>query len=75
MGTNEFPDRLSGLMSKKGVSEYKIAHLCGVSRSTVWRWKKGTKKPTGDNYSRIADYFEVSVDFLMGRTDKAEVNR
>lgn len=72
---NKFPERFRNLIAGKEVSKYKIAHLCGVTYSTVWRWENGQKEPKGKHYAYIADYFGVSVDFLMGRTDNPETNQ
>jgi transcriptional regulator with XRE-family HTH domain len=38
-------------------------------------YKNGAKLPTIQNLTKIADYLDVSVDYLLGRTDKPEVNR
>ncbi|MDE5758044.1 MAG: helix-turn-helix domain-containing protein [Allobaculum sp.] len=43
----------------------------GVSSATIAKWKSGTI-PNGETLVRIADYFEVSVDYLLGREDKSE---
>lgn len=40
----------------------------GVASSTIAKWKSGTI-PNGDTLIQIADYFDVSVDYLLGRTD------
>lgn len=72
---NKFPERFRNLIAGKEVSKYKIAHLCGVTYSTVYRWGNGKTEPKGKHYAYIADYFGVSVDFLMGRTDNPETNK
>lgn len=74
MDTNEFPRRLSDLMSRKGVSKYKIAQLCGVTRWTVRRWELGEQDPLSGNLRELADYFGVSADYLLGRTNNPKTN-
>lgn len=65
-----FGERLKQLRKGKGVSARVAAELCGTSES-VWRHYE-----TGRSYSSIqvllyiADYFNVSTDYLLGRTDK-----
>ncbi|OAB34164.1 helix-turn-helix domain-containing protein [Paenibacillus glacialis] len=51
----------------KWTQEY-IADLIGVARSTYTAYENGTKLPPMDTLNKIADQFEVSADFLMGRT-------
>ena len=69
-----FYDRFIQLCKEKGVSPSKAAAEMGMNRSIVTFWKKGTI-PKMDTLNRIATYFDVSVDYLLGRTDTREVNR
>ena len=41
----------------------------GLSKSTVSAWKKIGNAPTGEKLQRVADYFSVSVDYLLGSED------
>lgn len=43
------------------------AALAGVDRVTLWRWRKGIRKPNGTNLARIAATLAVSLDELAGR--------
>lgn len=47
----------------------KAADLFGVTKSTISQWKIRNKAPIGDTVKVIADYFGVSTDYLLGRTD------
>lgn len=46
-----------------------VAKLIGVSSAICTKWKNGTI-PNGDTLLKLADYFGVSVDYLLGRTDE-----
>ncbi|HIW48845.1 MAG TPA: helix-turn-helix domain-containing protein [Firmicutes bacterium] len=48
---------------------------CNISKSLIYDIEKRNMSPSCDKMSRIADYLDVSVDYLLGRTDNPEVNR
>ncbi len=56
------------LSSDQGISLKQLALQLGFGENTIYRWN--TKKPTIDKLQRVADYFDVSTDYLLGRTDK-----
>ena len=59
---------------KKSKPEYTqsfVANKIGVARTTYTAYENGTKMPPIDTLSNIAEVFDVSVDFLLGKTDKA----
>ena len=64
-----FGERLLELRKEKGVSQAKLAKDLGVSYSVVCYWETNRSEPTAPNLIKIADYFGVSVDFLLGRVD------
>lgn len=47
----------------------------GMSQNTISRYETGVREPSREELIAIADYFDVSVDFLLGRTDNPKVNR
>lgn len=53
------------LRDDKGLSDYKVAQDLGFSRSTLSQWKAGTHQPKADKLQKLADYFGVSLDYLM----------
>lgn len=53
------------LMQNKGVSPYKVSKDTGVTQSTLSDWKRGRSTPKTDNMKKIADYFGVTVDYLV----------
>ena len=58
------------LLQIKGVSTYKVSKETGVSQQTFSSWKKGTYTPKQDKLQKIANYFGVSVEYLMGKDTK-----
>lgn len=61
-----FFDIFFELCKKKGISCKKAAEDIGLSNSITTKWKKTGATPGGDTLNRIADYFDVSVDYLLG---------
>ena len=68
-----FWERLYGLCNEKGIKPNNVCMELGLSNATATHWKKGTI-PNGEVLSRIADYFDCSVDYLLGRTTKKELS-
>lgn len=66
-----FFERLTSL----NVSNKDLSQNVGVSSGNISDWKSGRSKPNIDTIIKISDYLDVSVDYLLGRTDRKEVNR
>ena len=65
-----FRIRLKKLREEKGMSQREFATDFGVSPATVGMWESGAREPrTLEQLQRLADYFETTVDYLLGRTD------
>jgi repressor LexA len=51
------------------ITQQKLAQAIGVSRSTIAMWETGASQPDNQSLTRLADYFGVSIDYLLGRDD------
>ena len=58
------------LREEKGITQAKLAEIFGVGRTTITMYEKGTIVPPADILRKLADYFNVSVDYLLGREEK-----
>ena len=66
-----FFDRLKKLCDERGISTYKACTDIGLNRAAVAKWKNGSV-PTGTTAAKLADYFGVTTDYLLGKdTEKA----
>lgn len=54
------------LMADKGVTPYRVFKETGVSQSSLSDWKRGRSVPKIDKLKKIAKYFDVTVEYLMG---------
>ena len=70
----EFAEKIRMLRKEKRMSQTALGEKVGLSMRGYQDLELGAK-PKYDTLLRIADYFDVSVDWLMGRTEKREVNR
>ena len=64
-----FQIRLKELREVRKLSQAKLAYALGVRQSTVAMWENGKNKPEFDTLTRIADFFNVSVDDLLNKTE------
>lgn len=69
MDTNEFPRRLRRLREEQRKSRKVISELCGLMPDAVRRYERGDAQPTMETLIKLADYFEVSLDYLTGRVN------
>lgn len=60
----------SELLQTHGVTPYKVSKETGVSQSTLSDWKRGISTPKQDKLQKIADYFNVSLEYLMTGEEK-----
>ena len=61
------------LLQKHGVTPYKVAKEAGVTQTALSNWKSGRSTPSSKTLQKVADYFGVTVDYLMtGRGDAKE---
>ncbi len=54
------------LLQIRGVSTYRVAKETGIPQQTFSKWKNGISTPKADKLQKIADYFGVTVEYLMG---------
>lgn len=64
-------EKIKELADKKGISINRLEEQLGFSRNTIYNMK--TKKPNAERVATIADYFNVSTDYLLGRTDNPRI--
>lgn len=64
-----FKDILKQLRQDKGVSQKEVAKALNVSDDSIYNWEKGRSEPSINELINLADYFNVTVDFLIGRVE------
>lgn len=69
-----FAERIRLLRDEAGLTQSAVAEQVGMSARGYQDLELGAT-PRGDTLLSVAEFYEVSIDWLMGRTDKREVNR
>ena len=62
--------RLKKLRETKGISQRQLADILNVSRGSVGNWESGTREPNLNTIRIIADFFGITIDYLLGVDDK-----
>lgn len=65
-------DRVKKLADKQKISIMELEERLNLGKNSLYGWKR--KIPNGANLEKVADYFNVSVDYLLGRTDNYEIH-
>ncbi len=60
------------LLQKHGITSYKVAKETGVTQTALSNWKSGRSTPTTKTLQKIADYFGVTIDYLMNGIEESE---
>ena len=68
-GGEEFRRRLQWLREKKRISRRVLSELCGLNSDAVRRYERGEVEPKLSSLIALADYFGVSVDYLVGKDE------
>ena len=64
-----FARRLKELRNEHGVSQQDVGKLLNVSKMAVSHWEKGHSEPSIAQLIMLSDYFDVSIDYLVGKCD------
>ena len=62
-------DRLKALRKEKGYTQGQVAIYCDITEKTYQNYELMTREPKIEILIKIADLFDVSIDYLVGRTD------
>lgn len=66
---NEFSARLQKMRERRRISRSVMSELCGLSKSMISKYERGEKQPKLETLVVLSDFFDCSIDFLVGRTD------
>lgn len=67
--------RLKQLRKQRKISQLKLAMDLGMNQNSISRYETGEREADYATLIRFADYFNVSIDYLLERTDNPETNR
>lgn len=65
----EFNTRLTSLRKERKLLQADVANKVGIARATYGAYEQGSRQPDFETLEKLADFFGVSVDYLLGRTN------
>ena len=65
-----FCERLLALRKEYGYTQRQVAQMLGISQPSYMRYENGTAQPSLESLSALADIFDVSSDYLIGRRER-----
>ncbi|MFR7796008.1 MAG: helix-turn-helix domain-containing protein [Oscillospiraceae bacterium] len=66
---SEFSERLKELRAESGLSAMALGKSIGVSDMAILRWENGKSDITGEKLKKLAEFFNVTTDYLLGLTE------
>ena len=67
--------RLKFLRKQKGISQIKLAMDLSMNQNSISRYENGMRQADYETLIKFADYFNVSIDYLLERTDNPKMNK
>ena len=68
-----FAQKIKALRDQKGINQIQMAGEMNVAQGTIANWETGYRVPSTETISKLADYFGVTVDCLLGHNDSTEL--
>ncbi|MGB9780652.1 helix-turn-helix domain-containing protein [Caldanaerobacter sp.] len=62
-------NRIKDLRAEKGISQNELAKALGLTQQAISAYENGLREPDLETLQKIADFFNVSIDYLLGRSD------
>lgn len=69
-----FPERLKELRISRNLTQKEVADSVGMASVAYQRYEYGTREPAYQNLIALADFFGVSLDYLVGRSDDPKLH-
>lgn len=73
MNENKFSQVIKNLRKEKGLTQQELANIVGITATGVSYWESGNAVPNTETLNKLANYFGVTVNFLLGVKDKIEM--
>ncbi len=73
MDKNILGKRIKKLREKNNLNQLEFSKILNISNTTLSQYEAGNRTPSDEIKEKVADYFNVSVDYLLGRTEKCSL--
>ena len=71
----DFGNHLKQLRISRGLTQKQVAIGANLTERGVQNYELNARKPSYDGLTALADFFDVSIDYLVGRTDNPNINK
>lgn len=68
-------NNLRKLRKEKGLSQIAVQMQTGIEQALISKYENGERVPPTETLMQLADFYGVSMDYIMGRTNRKEINR
>ena len=68
-------NRLKELRKQKKITQIALQMQTGIEQALISKYENGERVPPTDALIKLADFYQVSMDYIMGRTDNPDINR
>ena len=68
-------NRLKELRKSRGYTQIFLQMQTGIEQALLSKFENGERVPPTETLVRLAEFYNVSIDYILGRTDKPDVNR
>ena len=68
-------NRLKALRKSRGFTQVSLQMQTGIEQALLSKYENGERIPPKETLIRLADFYNVSIDYILGRTDRPELNR
>lgn len=72
MITLKYGDRIALLREKRGLTQEELSNKIGISRAALSHYETNRREPDYETINKIANFFNVTIDYLLGRTDQPQ---
>ena len=70
-----FTQIFNEIMEERELTNYRLSKETGIAEGMVGFWRRGERIPSAESLIKLADHFDLSIDFLLGRTDNPKINK
>ena len=70
-----FSDRLKKLRDENNVSQFDLSNYLGISQQALSKWENEKTEPDNESLVKIANYFNVSIDYLLGNSESKQIEK
>lgn len=70
-----FGDRIKKLREENNISQLELSEVLGISQQALSKWENGKTQPDNDSLIKLANFFRVSIDYLLGISESKKVDK